>query len=144
MKRKSKERLPSLISLMSQAVRDRSFMHNLAMRMQERAARIRPGRLRWYCFAFFLVAGLAQTWLLTNAFECTRKAPDFSSLRKAVTQGEPGGQGRQSAASFSREWDSLMTDPLLRKKWDSLLVVRPKMAETLKALKAMDSTEWGW
>ncbi|MDO6431569.1 hypothetical protein Q4E93_13270 [Flavitalea sp. BT771] len=144
MKRKSKERLPSLISLMSQAARDKGFMHNLAMRMQERAARIKPGRLRWYCFVFFLVAGLAQTWIFTNGFDCTRKAPDFSSIRQAAMQGEPVRQGRQSETSFSRKWDSLMTDPLFRKSWDSLLMARPEMAETLKALKAMDSSEWRW
>jgi hypothetical protein len=144
MKRKTRERLPSLVSIMSRAVRDKGFMTHLAMRMQAWTVRMKPGRLRWYCFAFFLVAGLGETWLFTSGFGLSRETPDFSLIRPVVTQGGLGHQHGAVATSFCRSWDSIMTDPIVKRNWDSLLLERPELAETLKKLKEMDSTAWKW
>jgi hypothetical protein len=118
MKKKTRVRLPALIGALSQVARRKGFMTKLALKIQAKTAAMKPGRLGWYCFAFFLVSGLVQTWLFTNAFGFGKKLQGFSSIRPVVTQGAVSLRSRSLETSFRHEWDSLMADPVMKRSWD--------------------------
>ncbi|HET6256689.1 MAG TPA: hypothetical protein VFE32_21620 [Puia sp.] len=131
--KKKVERGESTMQLLSRAVRDSTLMTNLALNIRERTAKIKPGRLRWYCLGALLALWAGETWFCTTLFGPIGKIPHYESIRPMVT--EKG--GNTPVLSF-REWDSVLANPGVRKHWDSLLRQRQGLADSIKQLLRLD------
>jgi hypothetical protein len=139
MKRKTVERSPSLISLMSQGIRDKGFMMDIARRLQTRAAKIKPGRLRWYFFTVLLVIGLAEAWLCSVESRFRSRREQYRTDHAAVTPVQMAPPPQMS--SFRERWDMLMADSVMKRSWEGLLLERPGLADTVRELEKMDSAD---
>ena len=116
-------------------------MAAMAVQVQQRVARIKPGTLRKYCIAFLLIGGLGEWWLIHAALEDRVPVVHYTAIRPVVTAGNSrkGDGQREAGDCFRQRWDSLLRNPAARSYWDSLVRARPGLADTLRQLEAMDS-----
>jgi hypothetical protein len=133
--KKKNERRESLIAFLSRAVRDSTLMTNLALNIRAKTARIKPGRLRWYCLMALLALWAGETWFCTSLFGPIGKVPRYESIRSVVTERFQ----KKPSAGFRAEWDSLLANPGIREHWDSLLRQRPGLRDTIRQLLRVDS-----
>ncbi|HEV9038251.1 MAG TPA: hypothetical protein VGQ51_16565 [Puia sp.] len=64
-------------------------------------------------------------------------APHYSAIQPVVTLSRAPQQPR--AKAFTVLWDSLMADPATKRRWDSLITLRPGLMDTVRRLERMDS-----
>jgi len=98
-------------------------------------------RLRFICI--MLLAGMlvGDVILLFRVGDRARAAPNYSAIRTVTTVGAR--ESPKNAKAFRQVWDSLMTDPKAKKKWDSLLRIRPGLSDTVQQLEKIDSAASG-
>lgn len=98
-------------------------------------------RLQTICMVFIVGLLIGDVVLLFQAGDRTRAAPHYSAIRPVTTTRAD----RRPAAvkAFGEVWDSLMAEPATKKRWDSLLRLRPGLRDTIRQLERMDSAVWG-
>lgn len=69
-----------------------------------------------------------------------RRTPHYSAIEAVKTLDAQPKQPR--AKAFTVIWDSLMADPGAKRRWDSLIRMRPGLMDTVRQLERMDSAGW--
>jgi hypothetical protein len=110
--------------------RERVLRRRISAWLAARARRLSPVRLRWMCFAFVLLAGLWYTWLLVEGLRGTSASPGVDSIRMVTPLGRAWRLGPRE--SLRRVLDSVQADPVLSRRWDSLLRVRPGLGDSVR------------
>jgi hypothetical protein len=98
---------------------------------------VEVGRLKMLCIALIVVMLVGDTIVLLRSGGRSGGGPDYSGMRSVKTAGTK----RRSPESkgFGPVWDSLMADPETKRRWDSLVQVRPGLKDTVRWLERMDS-----
>jgi hypothetical protein len=115
---------------------------SLMGKLFDRLGQSEAKRLRVICM--LLVVGLlvADVVVIRRLGHAPWSVPHYSAIHPVTTIGverrpEPG-------KAFSVVWDSLMADPVTKRRWDSLLQLRPGLRDTIRQLDRMDSAAWVW
>jgi hypothetical protein len=109
----------------------------LVRRVRKHLAATEAERLRFICIMLMAGMLLGDVVLLFRVGDRARAAPNYSAIRTVTTVG--AGQAPKNAKEFRQVWDSLMTDPKTKNRWDSLLRIRPGLSDTVRQLEKMDS-----
>lgn len=121
----------------SRAVADSRLWRSLRAYVKKRLAGMDAGLVRRWCFILIAAMLVWDAVLVMQAGDRSRASPHYEAIQPGVTAGEP--PRRPAAKAFGLVWDSLMADPAFKKDWDSLLLVRPGLRDTVRELQRMDS-----
>jgi hypothetical protein len=112
--------------------RERVLRWRISAWLAVRARRLSPVGLRWGCFLLVLLAGMWYTWLLVEGLSGRDGVPRVDSIRVVA----PAGRGLRMGprASLRRVLDSVRADPVLSRRWDSLLRVRPGLGDSVRRI----------
>ena len=128
------------VEFMVRAIMECKPVKALKGKLSQCLGRMEVGELRTLCLVLIVSMLLVDVILIVRGGDRSRAAPHYSAIRPAITV---SGERRQvSVKAFRVVWDSLMADPATERKWDSLLRLRPGLADTIKELKKMDSAAW--
>jgi hypothetical protein len=139
--RKTKTGRRFAMEVISRAIADNRLVTTLRTKVKERLAGIDATRVRQWCFILLAAMLVGDIVLLFRAGERSRAAPVYSVIRPVATGGEQ--PHRPAIKEFGVVWDSLMADSGSKAKWDSLLLVRPGLRDTVRQLQKMDSAVLG-
>jgi|SRR5579859_6094454 len=116
-------------------------MKALTAKVKDILAQTDVERLRTLCIVLMASMLIGDVVLLIRTGDRMRAAPHYSVIRPVTTG---GAERRQiSAKTFGQVWDSLMANPVTKKRWDSLLQLRPGLRDTIRQMKRMDSAVSG-
>ena len=94
-------------------------------------------RLRMICIVLMTVLLIGDTVVLLHPGGMSRAAPAYSGMRPVKTAGAK--RPPPESKGFGPVWDSLMADAETKRRWDSLLRMRPGLKDTVRWLERMDS-----
>jgi hypothetical protein len=70
-----------------------------------------------------------------------KTTPHYSAIKAVRTVG--AARSLPPSKAFTVIWDSLMADQPTKRRWDSLIRLRPGLMDTVRRLQRMDSAVWG-
>ena len=110
----------------------------LTEKLKKWLMRMGPRRIRNGCLLALAMMCIGEVVLINTT------DPSLPSVYPLlIIRGEAAVRAkRQAAASaFSKEWDRLMMDTVMKRSWEALVKMQPGLADTLQQLRGMDSAE---
>jgi hypothetical protein len=80
---------------------------------------------------------ISNCLVLILSSERSQLAPHYANIRQVTTAGSE--RRPPPVKAFGPIWDSVMADPVVKKRWDSLVRLRPGLRDTIRQLQRMDS-----
>lgn len=91
-------------------------------------------------WAVILIGLPLLIWQGERGWKARYKVPAGMEMRKLMMRIDR--EERLIHQPFQLTWDSLMANPVIRENWDSLLRLRPGLADTVAQIRRMDSAIW--
>jgi len=111
------------------------------MRRRIRDGLMIRGVMGWMLLWGVILIGLPLLiWQGERGWKGRYKAPAGTEIRKLMMRYDR--EERLIHEPFQLTWDSLMANRVIRESWDSLLRLRPGLADTVTQIRRMDSAIW--
>ena len=129
------------VELIAQAIKNSPPIKALGERIRWYSMRPEVERLRISCKMLMGLLMISTGMMLLQSSQRSLAELRYANIRQVT----PAGLARPQppTKSFGPIWDSLMADPAVKNRWDSLLRLRPGLRDTVRELQKMDSAVSG-
>lgn len=109
----------------------------IAERIRRHYEKSEAEQLRTSCKVLMVCLVISNCMVLVLSSQRSQLSLRYANIRQ-VTAAAPAGR-QPPVKAFGPIWDSVMADPVVKKRWDSLVRLRPGLRDTIRQLQRMDS-----